>query len=416
MTSMRDRLEDVEVPDEAGARERAWASVAGAFAAQAEERPVRRRSGVASGRLRAPIAALGIALVLFAAAVAAGATQPGAAVRSFVVRVLGGDRPPAPRARIGPLPSGKLLVTSQRGTWVVARDGSRRLLGSYTGATWSPHGLYVAAWSGADLSAVAPDGRVAWRLRTPGAGRVGGVVARRLPRRVPAGRRARHRRGRRDGAAHARRRGRPGRPRVAAGRAAHARLGRRGGPRRRARRRHRRAGVAVAGHGGAAARPGVVGRRAAAARPHRRRPAPRRPAGEPRAGRAPAGWRPGGRRRVGAARAAPGGRGAAADERSLARDRGPRRRRDRQPARVRDDRPPRVPRVVAGRPPRARALGGGGRVVCCFRPRPPARRRWRSPRWRSGSAACRSCAAGAALRGSYAASRAPCTASASPSW
>jgi WD40-like Beta Propeller Repeat len=50
----------------------------------------------------------------------------------------------------------------------VARDGSRRLLGSYTGATWSPHGLYVAAWSGADLSAVAPDGRVAWRLRTPG--------------------------------------------------------------------------------------------------------------------------------------------------------------------------------------------------------------------------------------------------------
>src|SRR4051812_41653874 len=89
-------------------------------------------------------------------------------MRSFVVRVLGGERPPAPRARIGPLPAGKLLVTSQRGAWIVAADGSRRLLGDYSGATWSPRGLYVAAWSGTDLSAVAPDGRVAWTLRTPG--------------------------------------------------------------------------------------------------------------------------------------------------------------------------------------------------------------------------------------------------------
>jgi dipeptidyl aminopeptidase/acylaminoacyl peptidase len=157
---LRAQLEAVEVPDASGARERARASVADAFAVR--RAPVRRRP------LRVPAIALGIAALLLAAAVGAGATTPGAAVRGFVVRVLGGERPPAPRAKIGPLPAGKLLVTSRQGAWIVARDGSRRLLGSYTGATWSPRGLYVAAWSGADLSAVAPDGRVAWTLRTPG--------------------------------------------------------------------------------------------------------------------------------------------------------------------------------------------------------------------------------------------------------
>jgi Tol biopolymer transport system component len=69
---------------------------------------------------------------------------------------------------IGPLPRGRMLVTSPRGAWIVARDGSRHLLGPYAGATWSPRGLYVAAWNGVELHAVAPDGRVAWTLRTPG--------------------------------------------------------------------------------------------------------------------------------------------------------------------------------------------------------------------------------------------------------
>jgi hypothetical protein len=167
---LRRALEAVDVPDAAAARERAWASVAAAFAAQAApagaRSPERRRR--ARGRGRAPVLVLGVLAVLFAAAVAASASQPGAAVRSFVVRVFGGAPAPAPRARLGPLPRGKLLVTSPRGAWVVSGDGSRRLLGAYAGATWSPHGHYVAAWRGDFVSAVAPDGRVAWTLRTPG--------------------------------------------------------------------------------------------------------------------------------------------------------------------------------------------------------------------------------------------------------
>jgi dipeptidyl aminopeptidase/acylaminoacyl peptidase len=163
---LRRAMEDLDVPDATGARERAWTSVSDAFAA-AQSRPARRRRAWA-GRRRVPVAALGLAVALFIAAVAAGATPPGAAVRTFVVRARGVAPPLAPRARIGPLPPGRMLVTSPRGAWVVSQDGSRRLLGSYAGAAWSPRGLYVAAWSGADLSAVAPDGRVAWTLRTPG--------------------------------------------------------------------------------------------------------------------------------------------------------------------------------------------------------------------------------------------------------
>jgi dipeptidyl aminopeptidase/acylaminoacyl peptidase len=163
---LRRALEELDVPDAAGARDRAWASVTDAFADA--QRPAAAERGRARRRRRVPAAVLGIAVALFVAAVAAGATPPGAAVRTFVVRVLGGETPPAPRSRIGPLPPGRMLVTSPRGAWIVSRDGSRRLLGAYAGATWSPHGLYVAVWRGADLSAVAPDGRVAWTLRTPG--------------------------------------------------------------------------------------------------------------------------------------------------------------------------------------------------------------------------------------------------------
>jgi dipeptidyl aminopeptidase/acylaminoacyl peptidase len=51
----------------------------------------------------------------------------------------------------------------------VRGDGTRLRLGPWTAATWSPRGLYVAAWRGRELSAVAPDGRVAWTLAAPAA-------------------------------------------------------------------------------------------------------------------------------------------------------------------------------------------------------------------------------------------------------
>jgi Tol biopolymer transport system component len=62
---------------------------------------------------------------------------------------------------------GKLLVQSPRGPWVVQADGSRRLLGSYAEASWSPHGLFVVTASGRTLSAVEPNGTPHWSISAP---------------------------------------------------------------------------------------------------------------------------------------------------------------------------------------------------------------------------------------------------------
>ena len=41
--------------------------------------------------------------------------------------------------------SGQLLVTADSGAWVVDEDGSKRLLGGYREASWSPFGRFVVA-------------------------------------------------------------------------------------------------------------------------------------------------------------------------------------------------------------------------------------------------------------------------------
>jgi Tol biopolymer transport system component len=147
---VRDALERIPLPDADAARVRAWAVVADAYDARTR---VPRR-----GRRRARVLAIALATLLVAAAVAVAAEPP-----RWVRHALGEQHAPTtPRAELGPLPPGRLLVSSRNGTWIVERDGTRRRLGPWTGATWSPGGLYVAAWHGPSLSAVAPDGRVAW--------------------------------------------------------------------------------------------------------------------------------------------------------------------------------------------------------------------------------------------------------------
>src|SRR5690606_17891790 len=39
--------------------------------------------------------------------------------------------------------------------------------GRWEGGTWSPRGLYVAAWRGRRLAALAPDARRAWTIEAP---------------------------------------------------------------------------------------------------------------------------------------------------------------------------------------------------------------------------------------------------------
>jgi hypothetical protein len=59
---------------------------------------------------------------------------------------------------------GRLLVVSSAGAWTVAQDGAQRRIGPWTGATWSPHGLFVGVWRGSQLAAVDARGGVHWLL------------------------------------------------------------------------------------------------------------------------------------------------------------------------------------------------------------------------------------------------------------
>jgi Tol biopolymer transport system component len=155
--ALRDALESVPLPDASGAEARAWTVLADAHSARPRAARVGRR-----GR----VLALALVSVLVAAAVAVAAEPP-----RWVRHVLGDAVPSGPHARtsLGVLPAGRMLVSSAHGTWIVHGDGTRLRLGPWTAATWSPRGLYVAAWRGRELSAVAPNGRVAWTIAARGA-------------------------------------------------------------------------------------------------------------------------------------------------------------------------------------------------------------------------------------------------------
>jgi hypothetical protein len=154
---LRSLLREVPVPVGEDAERRGLAVVSEAFAE----------------RRRAPRPALPRLAVAFAVAtLLAGLmlTSAGAAVRDWIGDVFAGGVPDAESGLTEIPGGGRLLVQSAAGPWVVQPDGSRRLLGDYDDAGWSPRGLFVATASGSTLSAVEPDGTPRWSL--PAAGRV----------------------------------------------------------------------------------------------------------------------------------------------------------------------------------------------------------------------------------------------------
>ena len=151
--NVKDALEHVPVDPEA--EERAWAIVGTAYARREQARVARRR-----WPLVVPVAA---------AAVVAAATfsSPGRAVVDAVRRTIGVEHAAPALFRL-PAP-GRLLVSGAGGTWVVAADGSKRRLGAYRQASWSPHGLFVVVAGGDTLATVEPaHGTVHWTLSRPG--------------------------------------------------------------------------------------------------------------------------------------------------------------------------------------------------------------------------------------------------------
>lgn len=148
-------------PDEMGAQRRGWRVVRKAFAEREPTPwPIRHRRPLAA-------AAIGVAVL------AAAASPPGRAVIDGVRDAVGTEKVvgiPAPRAKpaLFSLPTqGRVLVAAPGGTWIVSADGSRRRLGAYKEATWSPRGLYVGVSRRHQLAAVTPKGAVRWTLSRP---------------------------------------------------------------------------------------------------------------------------------------------------------------------------------------------------------------------------------------------------------
>ena len=147
---MRRELERIEIPGEHDARTRTWDTVRAAYE---EREPVSRPRSF--GRALLVAAAV-------AALVAAAASPPGRAVIDGVgdaLGVRGADESlfslPAP---------GSMLVVADSGLWVVSDDGSKRRLGAYRDAAWSPFGRFVVATRRNELVTLEPDGDVRWKL------------------------------------------------------------------------------------------------------------------------------------------------------------------------------------------------------------------------------------------------------------
>lgn len=154
---LKEALREAEVPDEGGAEERSWRVVSAAFAGH--EGAADRGSRRLPLRLALAVAALG-ALVL-----ALALTPAGASVREWVADAIDEGGSDQQRDALTRLPApGELLVASRPGIWLVRADGTRRLLGDYEEASFSPHGLNVIASRDGQLVAVNPQGEIQWSI------------------------------------------------------------------------------------------------------------------------------------------------------------------------------------------------------------------------------------------------------------
>jgi hypothetical protein len=146
-------------PDELGAQRRAWALARTAFD-EREPTPWPRRHA-------RPLIAAAAAVAILAAVL----SPPGRAVIEDVREAIGTEKVagvPQAKPAIFSLPAeGRLLVSAPTGAWVLEADGSKRLLGEYDAASWSPRGLHAVVTSRSQLVAVRPNGDVRWTLARP---------------------------------------------------------------------------------------------------------------------------------------------------------------------------------------------------------------------------------------------------------
>jgi hypothetical protein len=89
----------------------------------------------------------------------------GATVGRLIDRALG--VPHAAKALFSLPAAGRVLLSGPGGTWSVSADGASRRLGSWSQASWSPHGEYIAVAGPRELAALDPRGIPRWTLQRP---------------------------------------------------------------------------------------------------------------------------------------------------------------------------------------------------------------------------------------------------------
>lgn len=144
----------LEAPIPPGAEERAYRVAMAAFSAR---KPSPRHRSYWK-----PV----VAVAVVAAVAGILASPPGRSVIHAIREAVGVKK--AQRELFSLPASGRLLVQSPRGPWVVQQNGSKRLLGRYQEASWSPFGRFVVARRGDELVTMEPAGKVHWTLSRPG--------------------------------------------------------------------------------------------------------------------------------------------------------------------------------------------------------------------------------------------------------
>jgi hypothetical protein len=154
---VKEALCDLEAPDEALAEERGRQVVEAAFSG-------REPTAMGGSRVAARAA---IALLASLAVAGFALTPAGAEVREWIVdRFEAGEENAEPK--LASLPTaGDVLVEAPSGVWIARDDGSRRRLGDFEKATWSPNGQFVGVSQGSELRAVDPVGEFRWSITAP---------------------------------------------------------------------------------------------------------------------------------------------------------------------------------------------------------------------------------------------------------
>ena len=153
---IRRALQRIQAPDELDAQRRAWSLTRAAFE--------RREPLSWQRRNRGPLLAAAAAAALLVAVI----SPPGRALVGSV-RDAVTDEKVATSPALTSLPArGSLLVNSKTGPWVVRFDGSKRRLGPWWEASWSPNAEFVAVTRQREVAALDLDGSVRWSIGRTG--------------------------------------------------------------------------------------------------------------------------------------------------------------------------------------------------------------------------------------------------------